>query len=254
MRKLFVILVAAAATLAPMQAAEATLAKYGVTSAVSTSTIDLGKTFVLSGTVSPNAKGKTVKIQRKYAGGSWTTILTKTLSSTSKYSATIKPSKAGPTAYRVIKAASSSRAQGVSSSRTVNVYRWRYLLDMPSTRTPSTVFEGAVFINGYAFTRSLALKDNEYVDWNLVGKRCDKIKAYIGVDDDSVSDAHGDSYVYNQDSVLSQEGGLAKYQSARYVQIALGASTMIRIATGLTSSSLSGSWMAIGSPQAHCNS
>ena len=254
MRKLVIVLIAAIAILAPMQAAEATAAKFAVTSSASTTSFDLGKSFVLSGTVSPNAKGKTVKIQRQYVGGAWTTILTKTLSSTSKYSATIKPSKAGPTNYRVLKPSSSARAQGVSPVRAISIYRWRYLLDLPNTRNPSTVFDGTVLIKGYAFTKSFSLKQEEYVTWNLNGKGCDKVKTYIGIDDDSVSDTTGKAYILNQSyDYINYESGLAVGQSARYVQAGLSGSTSITLLPNVVASS-SQAWVAYGSPQVHCNS
>jgi hypothetical protein len=254
MRKLLIALIAAVAILAPMQAAEATTATYAVSSSVSSTTIDLGRSFVLSGTVSPNAKGKAVKIQRRYVGGSWTTILTKTLTSTSRYSATIKPTRAGPTSYRVVKPASSTRHQGVSNSRTINIYRWRYMLDLPNTRTPVNVFDGNVYIKGNPFSRSLSIRQNEYVDWNLAGKGCDRLKAYIGIDDDSVAGTTGTAYITNGGlDIVNTESNLAQGQSARYVLTPLATST-VRFLPGVTTSNPSSAWMAYGSPQVHCNS
>ncbi len=255
MRKLFIVLVAAAAILVPMQGAEAATATYSVTASVSASSIDLGKSFVLSGTVSPSAKGKTVKIQRQYAGGSWTTLVTKTLSSTSRYSVTIKPSKAGPTKYRVIKAASSTRAQGISSSRTVTIYRWRYLADLARTSsTQSVVFQGDLYVKGTYFGHSFSIRQGEYVDWNLAGKACDRIKTYIGIDDDSISGTTGTAYITNGGlDIINGETTLAKGQSARYVLVGLSSST-IRFLPGVDSSSPSQAWMGYGSPQVHCAS
>jgi hypothetical protein len=254
MRKLFIVLVAAAAILVPMQGAEAATAKYSVTASVSTSSVDLGKSFVLSGTVSPSAKGKTVKIQRQYAGGSWTTLVTKTLSSTSKYSVKITPSKAGPTKYRAVKAASSTRAQGISSSRTVTVYRWRYLLDLPNTRTPSTVFDGTVSIKNNLFAKSFSLKDGEYVDWNLAGKGCNRLKAYIGIDDDSVAGTTATAYITDGavSILVDSEWELATEQSARYVQAPL-TTTTIKFLADVTASSTQ-AWIAYATPQVHCAS
>ena len=252
MRKLFIVLVAAAAIVLPMQGAEAATAKYSVTASVSTSSVDLGKSFVLSGTVSPSAKGKTVKIQRQYAGGSWTTLVTKTLSSTSKYSVKITPSKGGPTKYRVVKAASSTRAQGVSSSRTVKVYRWLYLTGLPGTYTPPTIYRGYMYVKGTQFANSLSIKQGEYADWNLAGKGCNRLKVYIGIDDDSVSGTTGTSYITDGGlDVLNSEYTLEKNQSARYVLVSL-ATTTIRVLPGLNASNLSTAWMGYGSPPVHC--
>ncbi len=255
MRKLFIVLVVAAAIVLPMQGAAAATAKYSVTASISASSIDLGKSFVLSGTVSPSAKGKTVKIQRQFPGGSWTTFVTKTLSSTSKYSVKITPSKAGATKYRAVKAASSTRAQGVSSSRTVTVYRWRYLADLAYTSsTQSAVFQGDLYVKGTYFGHSFSIRQGEYVDWNLAGKACNRIKTYIGIDDDSISGTTGTAYITNGGlDVINGEMTLAEGQSARYVLVALSSST-IRFLPGVTSSDPSRGWMGYGSPQVHCAS
>ncbi|VXC40684.1 NPCBM/NEW2 domain-containing protein [Aeromicrobium sp. 9AM] len=254
MRKLFIVLVAAAAILVPMQGAEAASA-YSVTASVSISSIDLGKSFVLSGTVSPSAKGKTVKIQRQYAGGSWTTLVTKTLSSTSKYSVTIKPSKAGTTKYRVIKAASSTRAQGISSNRTVTVYRWRNLAGLAYTSsTQSVVFQGDLYVKGTYFANSFSIRQGEYVDWDLSGKACNRLKTYIGIDDDAISGTTGTAYItYSDLELLNTEANLAEGQSARYVLIPLG-SDGVRFVPTVVSPSPSQGWLGYGSPQVHCAS
>ena len=69
----------------------------------------------ITATVAPNAKGMTVTLQRK-SGTSWTTVATKTLSGTSTASFTfVAPSTAAKYDYRVVKAASSLYATGVSA-------------------------------------------------------------------------------------------------------------------------------------------
>ncbi|MCW2801633.1 MAG: hypothetical protein JWQ70_3105, partial [Aeromicrobium sp.] len=121
---------ASAVLVGGMSSADAS-SRYSVTIAVSTDNVKLGHAFTISGSVSPGASGKTVDIQRKYAGGSWKTIAHGTLSSHSKYARSIKPSKAAFTSYRVVKAHSSSHSTGTSHSRLVTVSRWRYLTDLP---------------------------------------------------------------------------------------------------------------------------
>lgn len=104
--------------------------KFSVSVSASKTSLSLGSTFAISGSVSPNAKGQSVSIQEKRSGGAWRTITTKKLTSASKYAATIKPGTGGPTSYRVVKAAKGSRGAGISATRTIAVWRWRHLTDL----------------------------------------------------------------------------------------------------------------------------
>jgi len=92
-----------------------------VTGVVSRTTLGLGGTFTMSGSVAPSHAGKTVYLQRYAGGGSWTTVTSKALSSTSTYSFSVKPSSRGTFTYRVYKPADTDHLASYSPSRAVKV-------------------------------------------------------------------------------------------------------------------------------------
>lgn len=78
-------------------------------------------TDAIAVTVSPNAKGASVTLQRKGSSG-WVSVTTKTLNSSSATSFTITaPSTAGKVYYRVAKAASSAYTASTSPVLVLNV-------------------------------------------------------------------------------------------------------------------------------------
>jgi hypothetical protein len=86
----------------------------------SRSSVKRGKTFVLSGSVSPSQAGGQVRIQARKGGrGAFRTIYTNTLSASSTYARSIKPSSKGSWYYRVVY--SGSAAVAGSTSPTVRV-------------------------------------------------------------------------------------------------------------------------------------
>lgn len=91
-----------------------------VTATLSKTSFALGGSVTLSGKVSGHA-GTTVYLQR-LVNGSWTTVTSKTLSSTSTYSFTIKPSSRGTYYYRVYKPADTDHLAGYSPTRSFQVY------------------------------------------------------------------------------------------------------------------------------------
>lgn len=141
--------------------------------------------------MSPNAKGSSVKIQRRYPGGSWTTIASDGLSSASKYSETIKPTRGGPTFYRVLKSTSSQAYGSHGSTKTVNVFRWRSLVSMPTFSSQGdSAPQASSTINGAPFGASI-LATNASIVWNLTADRCDRYRAHVGMAGDSEDTASG---------------------------------------------------------------
>lgn len=223
-----------------------------MTLAVSTSSTSINTYVTLTGKVSPGAKGKTVSIERKLFGGSWKSYTSATLSSTSTFSKKIKLTAGGTTSFRARKASGSGHAAGTSTSRNVSVYRWRYLRDLSFDASPVTVYDGSMNINGFTYSsKSFSIRQGEHVDWNLNGKFCNKIRGYIGIDDDSDSGTTGYALITNQGfSIFLNEQDLAKGQSARWVHANLASST-IRF---LPSVSNSTGWVSYADMQVSCNS
>ena len=186
MRKFLTVLFLAILMIAPMPAAQASDPPFTVYIHTSKTSIGLGSSVRIYGSVAPNAHGKTVHIQRHYVGTSWVTIASPTLSSTSTYSRTIHPTKAGPTYYRVVKPASTSHSRDVSDTKRVDVYRWRSMYDMVVNDTVPTVFGlttlGTFDIHGNSFARSFSVEDGGDVSWDIHTLRCTKFQTLVGID------------------------------------------------------------------------
>ncbi|MFE9694193.1 S8 family serine peptidase [Micromonospora sp. NPDC005806] len=91
-----------------------------VTGNLSKTSFALGGTVTLSGSVSPSHAGQTVYLQR-LVGTSWKNITSRTLSSSSAYSFSIKPTSRGTYYYRVYKPADTDHAAGYSPRRSFKV-------------------------------------------------------------------------------------------------------------------------------------
>lgn len=81
----------------------------------------LGSSVTLSTTISPNHAGRLVALQR-WSGTRWVTITSRTLSSTSAASATIKPTVRGYNSYRWYLPAHTDHGNSVSATLKVRVY------------------------------------------------------------------------------------------------------------------------------------
>ncbi|MGO4596698.1 S8 family serine peptidase [Terrabacter sp. 2RAF25] len=75
--------------------------RMAITSNPSRTSVPLGGTFSMSGSVSPSHARQTVYIQRYVGSGKWTTLSSKPLSSTSTYSFSVKPTFRASSTYRV---------------------------------------------------------------------------------------------------------------------------------------------------------
>jgi Tol biopolymer transport system component len=91
-----------------------------VTGTLNSATIPLGGSVTMKGSVAPGHAGQPVRLQQQVSG-SWQTIATKSLSSTSTYSFTIKPTTKGTLTYRVVKPADADHTLGRSPKRTLTV-------------------------------------------------------------------------------------------------------------------------------------
>jgi serine protease len=92
-----------------------------VTAGLNRTSVPLGGTVAISGSVSPKHAGQLVYLQRYVGGGTWANVTTATLSSTSVYSFHPKPTTRATWTYRVVKPADIDHLTGVSPSRSVKV-------------------------------------------------------------------------------------------------------------------------------------
>jgi hypothetical protein len=91
-----------------------------VTAALSASSIRLGQTVTIKGSVAPNHAGKSVTLQWYYSGA-WHTAKTATLTSTSTYSFSYRPGSKGTRTLRVYRPADADHAAGNSSSMKLTI-------------------------------------------------------------------------------------------------------------------------------------
>jgi hypothetical protein len=91
-----------------------------VTAALSASSITLGQTVTIKGSVAPNHAGQSVTLQRYYSGA-WHAVKTATLTSTSAYSFSYKPGSAGTRTLRVYRPADTGHASGTSPTLTPSI-------------------------------------------------------------------------------------------------------------------------------------
>ena len=92
----------------------------GITITASPNSVKLGAAFTITGKVSPSSPGVTILLQRRI-GTSWSTRVSKTLSSTSTYSFGIKAPSRGTLVYRTVVRADASYAWSSSPTASVTV-------------------------------------------------------------------------------------------------------------------------------------
>jgi Bacterial Ig-like domain/FG-GAP-like repeat len=92
-----------------------------VSATLSRTSFALGGSVTLYGGVAPLHPGQPVYLQR-LVNGAWTTVTSRTLSSTSTYAITIKPSSRGTYYYRVYRPADTDHLAALSASRSFRVY------------------------------------------------------------------------------------------------------------------------------------
>jgi hypothetical protein len=91
-----------------------------VTAALSASSITLGQTVTIKGSVAPNHAGQSVILQRYYSGA-WHTVKTATLTSTSTYSFSYRPGSTGTRTLRVYRPADADHAAGTSPTMKLTI-------------------------------------------------------------------------------------------------------------------------------------
>ncbi|GAB3886577.1 S8 family serine peptidase [Terrabacter terrigena] len=92
-----------------------------VTSNLSRTTLPLGSTFSLSGSVAPSHAGRTVYVQRYAGNNAWTTVTSRALSSSSTYAFTVRPTARGTFTYRVHLPADTDHLASYGPNRAVKV-------------------------------------------------------------------------------------------------------------------------------------
>ena len=123
MKKIIVIMAIAIALVAGL-AAEADAAKkkpYVVSISVSATSITVGTTLKITGSVSPKASGQTVTIQKKLAGGKWKTEKKVTIKADGTYAYSDVPTTPVNRQYRTYKPKKGKNKKGYSKTVAVKV-------------------------------------------------------------------------------------------------------------------------------------
>jgi hypothetical protein len=181
--------IAAVLTVVPANAARA--ATTTVNSRISASTIDVGRSVHITGSVSPAAPRQQVWLQQHYSGR-WRNVKAATLNKRSAYDVAVRPAGAGTKEYRVV------RLYTAGPTVRVAVYKWHYLSDLNPVAsytwdgysTHPTSINGTLYVHStywYVSTGSFG-----YVQWNL-RRQCTQLRGTVGLTDDSSSNASVDT-------------------------------------------------------------
>ena len=187
---LLMVIATAATTSAPSAAADA----YTVTATANKTTLVLGQRVVITGSVSPGASGEKVVLQKRYKPkAKWEKERRATISSDGTFKVSDRPTSLKPRWYRVVKPATSSHASGTSGEVRVDVYRWHYVSDLDYHENEWVDYGYTQNINGTAYKKSLAADDGYGTNWieYNVNRKCIKLRAVYGLDDDSDTGAYG---------------------------------------------------------------
>lgn len=98
-----------------------TTVRYAVTAKASATKVAVGTPVTITGTVSPSSAGIAVTVQRRSASGAWRDVSATTTGAGGSVTATVKPTVAGETSYRLLVPASATIAQGVSARLVITV-------------------------------------------------------------------------------------------------------------------------------------
>jgi len=156
----------------------------------------LGNTMKVTGTV--KGAGATKVILQQRTGTVWSTWMTASVVG-GAYTLNYKPAAPGARAIRVYAPGTTSHTYGISTAKTITVYKWNYLASFNQTSrlVAQNSFwwagESVANINGHAYIHSL--RDNRsatrsspgFVEYNL-SRACLTFRMTGGVADESASD------------------------------------------------------------------
>jgi hypothetical protein len=172
----------------------ATPTPYVVSMTTPSGSMTLGGTMTVTGTVTGAGATKVVLQQR--SGTTWTAWTTAKVVS-GRYTLSYKPVAAGPHAVRAYVSGTAYHTYGVSSAKTITVYKWNYLSSFANTTrlVASANFwqrDAVVDINGQTFIHSLedygyGVGSTGYLEYNL-SRACLTFRMTAGLTDESSSD------------------------------------------------------------------
>ncbi len=223
---------------------------YKVTAKANVSTLTLGSTGVIRGTVRPAAPKQRVFLQQ-LVRGDWTTVRAKRLTKKSKYKLVMNPTRAGVNQFRVCKKAYKKIRAACTGPVRVSVYRWHYLTDFDSVSSYGIYERDPLSINGVSYKKSLVSSYNsgtKFIEYNL-DRKCPAFKAVAGIGDESETGATGQVEIL-ADGTSKMRQTYALGQSAA---IALDVTNTLRLRIETTSAANGiDEYIGVGSPQVYC--
>lgn len=254
-RKIAMIL-APALSLAALSVAPAASASsaYKVTVKVSKTTIHLGDKITASGTVSPKAPGKTVKVYVHYASdsdGEYHYVGKDKLSSKSKYSKKFTPKDSGTTKIKVVKAKSKSHKAG-SHTKTFKNYGYMPLTKLVRVVENGTVQHRSDIELGGEVTKGIKFLGDGRARYDLKGQ-CNGYEAIVGMDDNSMAGAEGQYKAVSENAAQDEIDEGSTYSSTvgdvpDDDQLFIGGARFLVLTTQVSASAWS-----VALPEVHCN-
>ncbi len=222
-------------------------ATVAVTAAPTVRTIEVGKAFRVVGRAPARSK---VYLQQYVGRGRWLNVgRAVTASRSGSYVVAGAVSAAGPAAFRAL--AVVGKTSAMSRNFAITGLAWFNLNDIDSAdRHYATYEENLVNINGRSYPKSI--RSNAYgtgfIAWN-VNRVCTKLRATIGVEDRSDSDAVGQLQVFKDDQDVVNE--TMSFGASKFVLADISGSLRVRLAaTRLTKNR---AHLAFGTPQVLCS-
>lgn len=161
---------------------------YKFTIRAAKSTVVLGKTATVSGTVSHARTGSSLMMQQRH-GKKWTNLRHVKVGTGHTFKYAARPSTPGAATYRACAPADKSHLAGCSSSVTVQIYKWHYLTDLNEIDGES-VYTGTSNINGSTYTKSLhdgyPGYGTTWIEYN-VNRKCSTLTGTYGLSDNSAT-------------------------------------------------------------------
>lgn len=198
MRRLMIIVVLALASCTLVLGPPATAAgNYTVTATASATNADVGRTFTVTGHVTPRATGKYVAIQL-LAAGHWVTVQRARIGRYGNYRATVPVTQPGENRFHVLKRRWHNTLRGISPTFTVVGWRWRPVTDLPrlsdanNTVLASGSFKGTTY-EPYLRQGSAAGDDGDLKV--TLGQQCDRLDGHVSGDATSTSNDPSDTTI-----------------------------------------------------------
>jgi hypothetical protein len=250
---------AQASTTSAAPPAERAARAHVVKAAVNRAAVVQGRRVVVHGTVRSGERGDRVKVQVRYAGGTWQrTALTDRLDRHGRFAISDRIATGRTRAYRVVKPAGDGRRAGRSEPVRVTVYSWRDLSSFPSVTRQDTWDGRAVKINAVAYPGSVVADPRAAsgsIAYNLE-RRCRQLETRVGVADTSAETATGRASL----KLDGTERFTGSYTLTRSSTLALALDDVFRLTFDWTSTNSagtpedqSGAHVALGSPRVLCH-